>query len=135
MLLALVCTLCAVQPLQATDGWSLREPRLTLREAGAEAPPSPLHLAPPATPASPQRSLGPAPLASLQPLDFGSGDGDHADHLSPMWIMMGVMVVFMVVGMGVYAMNHGSAAARPSQAAGLSSPAALAIPVVAGGGG
>ena len=48
---------------------------------------------------------------------------------------MGVMVVVMVVGMGVYAMSHGSAAARPANATSFVSPAALAIPVVAGGGG
>jgi hypothetical protein len=129
MLLALTCALCAIQPLTPTPAWNLPEPRLSLQEAAPTVPAQPLRLAAPlSTPA-------PLPLASLPMRDSGSGDGDHSDHMSPMWIVMGAVMVVMMVGVGAYAMNHRNTAARPSSTTTLVSPAMLAIPVVARSGG
>jgi hypothetical protein len=99
------------------------------------APLAPLGLASPRKLAAPQGSHAPLAFASLPTQDTGSGDGEHSDHISPMWIMMGVMVAVMVVGAGVYMMNNRSTPARPFNATSLASPAMLAIPVVARGGG
>jgi hypothetical protein len=141
MLLALTCALCTVQPLAAPVAWNLRETPLSLQQAGPEAPPSQLRLAPQEALVVPLRSVAPPPLASLPPLDTGSGDGapsdhsDHSGHMGPMWIVMGVVMVGMMVGVGAYAMSHRSAPAGPSSATALPSPALLALPVVARGGG
>lgn len=133
MLLALTCALCTVQPLPSTPDWSLLEPRLALEEAGSAVPAPPLRLASARPLAAPQTA--PAPLASLPMQDTGSGDGDHSDHMSSMWIVMGAVMVVMMVGVGAYAMSHRSVAAGPSSTTTVASPALLAIPVVSRGGG
>jgi hypothetical protein len=137
MLLALTCALCTVQPLPSTTtlDLSLPPPTLSLREAGPEAPLAPPGLPSPRPLAAPPESHAPLALASLPTQDTGSGDGEHSDHMSPMWIMMGVMVAVMVVGAGVYMMKDRSTPARPFKASALASPAMAAIPVVARGGG
>lgn len=65
----------------------------------------------------------------------GTGDGDHSDHMGPMWIMMGAMVAVVAIGMGIYFMRH-SGAAHSLHASPVASPAQLALPVsvVRGGG-
>jgi hypothetical protein len=135
MLLALTCALCTVQAVPTTLELNLSQPTLTLQEAGPAAPQAPSGLASPRKLAAPRGSHAPLALASLPTQDTGSGDGEHSDHISPMWIMMGVMMAVMVVGAGVYMMNNGSTPARPFNATALASPAMLAIPVVARGGG
>jgi len=135
MLLALTCALCTVQPLPATLELNLPRPTLSLQVSGPVAPVAPLGLASPGTIASPHESHAPLPLASLPMQDSGSGEGDHSAQISPMWIMMGAMMVVMMVGAGVYMMNNGSMTGRPFNATTLASPAMLAIPVVARGGG
>jgi hypothetical protein len=135
MLLALTCALCTVQAVPATLELNLSQPTLTLQEAGPAAPQAPSGLESPRPLNSPHESHAPLALASLPTQDTGSGDGEHSDHMSPMWIMMGVMMAVMVVGAGVYMMNNRSTPARPFNATSLASPAMLAIPVVARGGG
>lgn len=135
MLLALTCALCAVQPLPATPASSLLEPQSYLQVTGPTAPASPLHLAMPAALAVPLTSSAPLALASLPLQDAGSGDGDHSGHMSPMWIVMGAVMVVMMVGAGAYYMGHGTSVARPLSPTTLASPAMVAIPVVSRGGG
>lgn len=135
MLLALTCALCTVQPLPTTLELSLSQPTLSLQEAGPAAPLPPPGLASPRPLAAPQESHAPLALASLPTHDTGSGDGEHSDQMSPMWIVMGAMMVVMMVGAGVYMMNNRGTAARPINATAPASPAMLAIPVVARGGG
>jgi hypothetical protein len=133
MLLALTCALCTIQPIALTPAGSLPEPRLSLQETGPTIPAPPLRLASARPLAASQTA--PAPLASLPMQDTGSGDGDHSDHMSSMWIVMGAVMVVMMVGVGAYAMSHRSVAAGPSSTTTVASPALLAIPVVARGGG
>lgn len=81
------------------------------------------------------RRAAPVPLALAHTSDQGGGGGDHSDHMGPMWILMGAMMVVMMVGMGVYLMRH-SATGQVLGNAALASPAQLALPVsVARGGG
>lgn len=135
MLLALTCALCTVQPLPTALELSLPPPTLSLQEAGPAAPLSPPGLASPRPLAAPPVSNASNPLASLPMQDPGSGEGDHSASISPMWIVMGAMMVVMVVGAGAYMMNNRATAARPFNASPLASPAMQAIPVVARGGG
>ncbi len=135
MLLALTCALCTMQPLPTTLELGLSQPTLSLQEASPAAPLPPLALASSRPLAAPHESHEALALASLPTQDTGSGDGDHSDHMGPMWITMGVVMVVMMVGVGAYAMSHRSTAARPFNATTLASPAMLAIPVVARGGG
>lgn len=135
MLLALTCALCTVQPLPTTPASSLPEPRLSLQVTGPTAPSSPLRLATPGALATPRTSSASLPLASLPLQDTGSGDGDHSDHMSSMWIVMGAMMVVMMVGAGAYYMGHRTSVARPPNPTTPASPATLAIPVVSRGGG
>jgi hypothetical protein len=135
LLLALTCALCTVQAVPTTLELNLSQPTLTLQEAGPLAPQAPSGLEAPRPLAAPHESHAPLALASLPTQDTGSGDGEHSDHMSPMWIMMGVMVAVMVVGAGVYMMKDRSTPARPFNASALASPAMLAIPVVARAGG
>lgn len=92
MLTALTCALC------------LSSPTGELR----------LHLDAPPTAAAASVDLrlvapaGPPPYAA-----FGSGDGephhhDDGDHMTTMWVVMGVMMAAMMAGAGVYAMRHSS---------------------------
>jgi hypothetical protein len=54
--------------------------------------------------------------------------------MGPMWIVMGVMMAVMMVGMGVYLMRHATSAQTLHPAA-LPSPAqALPVPATPGGG-
>ncbi|MCM2333852.1 MAG: hypothetical protein NDI82_07875 [Anaeromyxobacteraceae bacterium] len=55
--------------------------------------------------------------------------------MTTMWIVMGGMMAVMMVGAGVYYMNHRGTAASPVHTSGLSGPAALALPVAPAGGG
>ncbi len=118
MVLALTCALCLAVP-DAPSGpapLTLLGSELTLGQ-------------PPATP-----SRAPVPLAVGRLPDGGSGDGDtssHSDHMGPMWILMGAMMVVMMVGMGVFLMRHETAGPVHSGGAGLS-PAQLALPVGVG---
>jgi len=76
-------------------------------------------------------------LALGRTANEGSGDGEgHSDYMGPMWIVMGVMMAVMMVGMGVYLMRHATSAEALHPAA-SPSPAQVAIPVSArpGGGG
>lgn len=128
MTFILTCALCAAQPALLAGGsvdpgsFQLQSPEeLSLRGVDLSTlPPQP-------------------PLAlALDPIPYeGSGDGEnHSDHMGAMWIVMGAVMVVMMVGVGVYAMrNNSSFVERP--AAGLPSPAQLALPVngVRGGGG
>ncbi len=138
MLLALTCALCAAQPLQATP---LAEPAPELRLAVTESAPAPAAapVAPDLRAAAPAQHLDQtAPArAPLLPRLPGSGDGDHShsDHMTTMWIVMGGMMAVMMVGAGVYYMNHRGTAASPVHTSGLSGPAALALPVAPAGGG
>jgi hypothetical protein len=137
MLLALTCALCTILPAQvpvpqAGATGSSAVP-VTVPAAPAEQRTVDLSLSTPAVPQAPVTD----PLSRL-PQAPGSGDGDHSghsDHMAPMWIMMGVMVAVMVVGMGVYASNHRGTAAAPPQGTAPSSPAALAVPVGTSAGG
>jgi hypothetical protein len=136
MLLALTCALCTVHPSAETPALRLVEPRLSLQETDPPAAAPPIRLASSEELATTLSPRAPLPLAPMP--DSGSGDGDHGDHsghMSPMWILMGAMMVFMMVGMGVYFMNHESSAARPLQPTTLASPALLAVPVMARAGG
>jgi hypothetical protein len=135
MLLALTCALCTVQPLPTTLELSLPPPTLSLQETGPAVPWAPPGLASPRPLDAPPVSNAPDSLASLPVQDAGSGDGDHSGHMSPMWIMMGAMMVVMVVGAGVYMMSNRNTAARPFNASTIASPALQAIPVVARRGG
>lgn len=126
MVFVLTCALCAAQPalpsvVEGDPGhFQLLEERLTLREPRA----------------------APVPLPSSSPLvlgrlPYGGGDGeDHSDHMGTMWIVMGVMMGVMLVGMGVYVARHGTSS-LPMHAAPVLSPAQLALPVTdaRGGGG
>ncbi len=135
MLLALTCALCTVQPLPSTPAWNLPPPQLSLHEASPAEPAPPLRLASLGVPAATQARQAPLPLASLPLRDTGSGDGDHSDHMSPMWIMMGAVMVVMMVGAGAYYMGRGTPVARQVDATTTASPAMLAIPVVSRVGG
>jgi hypothetical protein len=135
MLLVLTCALCTVQAVPTTLELNLIQPTFSLQEAGRAAPLAPSGLDSPRPLAAPHESHAPLALASLPTQDTGSGDGEHSDHMSPMWIMMGVMMAVMVVGAGVYMMNNRNTPARPYNATTLASPALLAIPVMARGGG
>ena len=116
-LTCLLCTAPAAPPAAAASRLALFAEPLSLRD---EAPPV---------------SVAPVPLHLAGSHDQGSGDGDHADHMGPMWILMGAMMVVMMVGMGVYLMRH-SASGQVLENAALASPAQLSLPVsVARGGG
>ena len=121
-MLVLTCALCAAAPDTLTVAsparTALLDGALSLRETERPGPPSPV------------------PLTLARTEDHGAGDGDHSDHMGPMWILMGVMMAVMVVGMGVYFMRH-STTGHAVGAAGLVSPAQLALPVSVprGGGG
>lgn len=139
MLLALTCALCAAQPVQVSSTHpGATELRLALAE-NAPAPPG----APPAPDlraAAPAQHLGQVPAVREPPLRQlpGSGDGDHSDHsghMTTMWIVMGGMMAVMMIGAGVYYMNHRSTAGSPVHTTSPVGPAAFAIPVVAPGGG
>jgi hypothetical protein len=122
MMLVLTCALCVSAPDTLTAASSARpallEAVLTLGQVDHPSPTAPLLLA----------------LGRMEEQQ-GAGDGDHSDRISPMWIMMGVMMAVMVVGMGVYLMRQ-SATGQVVGNAALASPAQLALPVsVARGGG
>lgn len=112
MLFALTCAMCLAQPTVTApvpDG-GLLDRRLTIDEgllAALEVPPAPLRV-------DPLRQVG------------AGGEG-HTDHMTTMLIVMGVVMAVMMVGMGLYLMNHGGARLQPSGAAALS-PAQLALP-------
>jgi len=131
MLLALTYLLLAAQPVHAPPA---PLPTLELRHA-----PSPARPDLPGPPASSPDLAAPVPSAPglpLLPARYpGSGDGDHSDHLSTMWIVMGGMMVVLMVGVGAYSMSHRGTAAAPRRAATLTGPAAAATPVAAPGGG
>ena len=117
-MLVLTCVLCASAPgpftAEASDPLALLQEGLTL---GALSP------------ATPSAAV---PLALGGPVDRGAGGGDeHSDHMGPMWIVMGAMMVVMMVGMGVYFMRH-SESGQALPAAAVTSPAQLAIPVTGG---
>lgn len=123
MMLVLTCALCAAEPALPVagdvdpDGPGLLDERLSLRHAAVVPPYVPVSLA-----------LG-------RTADDGSGGGeDHSDHMGPMWIVMGVMMAVMMVGMGVYLMRHATPAQTLHPAA-SPSPAQLALPVTAAHGG
>jgi hypothetical protein len=135
MLLALTYVLYAALPIQAPGPQNGGAERNTALVETAQVAP-----ATPRTPdlglsASGTRQLPATDLLPQLPPQPGSGDGDHSDHMTPMWIMMGVMVAVMVVGMGVYASNHRGTAAATLQATVPTSPASLAVPVGASTGG
>ncbi len=120
MMLVLTCALCTAIPGTPVGGAPVRAPLLDEGLTLVQSTPS--------------RQAAPVPLA-LARTDQGAGDGDHSDHMGPMWIMMGVMMAVMMVGMGVYFMRH-SATGQVLGNAALASPAQLALPVsVARGGG
>ncbi len=138
MLLALTCALCTALPIQAPGQ----------QDGGAAPTSAPVETAPTAPSGPRAADLRLVVLGSTQapataqlpqaPQLAGSGEGDHSghsDHMTPMWIMMGVMVAVMVVGMGVYASNHRGTAAATLQATVLTSPASLAVPMGASTGG
>ncbi len=134
MLLALTYLLLAAQPSPAPSpalpALELRRSSEQSRQDQPAALPAPL--SPPDLAA---RDLAPASRPRLPAPERGSGDGDHPDHMSPMWIVMGGVMVAMMVGVGVYAMSHGRGAAATARSTGLTGPAARAVPVAAPGGG
>lgn len=70
-------------------------------------------------------------LASTLPLSDHSGhDGGSGSHVSPMWIMMGIMMVGMMVALGVYMMRGSGVSAFETGA--VSAPHLSAVPVGAG---
>ena len=114
MVLALTCALCvAVPDAMPVERTGLLDTELSLGRVAS---------------GSSER----VPLAMGHLLDQGSGEGDHdqshQDHMGPMWILMGAMMVVMMVGMGVYLMRH-SATGQVVAHASPVSPAQLAIPV------
>ncbi len=120
-MLVLTCALCAATPdtftVASSSRTALLDAGLSLGQSGNPRP------------------AAPVPLALARTADQGSGDGDHSGHMSPMWIMMGVMMAVMMVGMGIYLMRQ-SATGQVLGNAALASPAQLALPVsVARGGG
>jgi hypothetical protein len=129
MILALTCALCAaaaVHPPAPHQGDTAL--RLTL------------DVAPPAAPGAleatgPLRALATLPGADLPVGIPGSGDGDHSDHMSTMWIVMGGMMAIVMVGMGAYLMRHGSPATPPRLGAAPAPAAAYALPVASPGAG
>lgn len=134
MLLTLTYLLLAAQPVQAQPS---PLPALELRLASDQARPEPA-TAPVSTAALPDLSASVQSLAGLPLLPTqapGSGDGDHSDHMSTMWIVMGGMMVVMMVGAGVYYMSHQGGRAAATQPAALTGPTARALPVSAPGGG
>jgi len=139
MLLALTCALCAAQPIQAppTSAGST-ELRLALSE---DVPAHPgASVVTDLRPSAPEQHHDQVPPARepLRPQLQGSGDGDHSDHsdhMTTMWIVMGGMMVVMMVGAGVYYMNHKSTAGTPIHSSSLTGPAAFAVPVAGPGGG
>jgi hypothetical protein len=120
MLLMLTCALCTTQPVNSAPG-PLEPARRPLLE-------SQLILSD-----IPHPSL---PLATSIALDRfrepGSGGDNpsdsHSDHMTGMWVVMGVMMAVMMVGMGAYLMRHGATAQAFHSSASLS-PAQLAVPV------
>jgi hypothetical protein len=137
MLLTLSYLLLAAQPILAQPS-PLPAPELRLASDQARAEQSG---APASSAALPDLSASVQSLAGLPLLPAqapGSGDGDHSDHpdhMSTMWIVMGGMMVVMMVGAGVYYMNHQGAGTAPTHSAALTGPAARALPVSAPGGG
>ena len=129
MMFALTCALCATQPAFPAGGlvdqWHIQllDERLSLRDVDAS-------------------QLPPPPVLTLAlgrfPYEGAGGGDDHSnsDHMGPMWIVMGVVMVVMMVGMGVYVMRNGAPVGQ-LQAAALPSPVQLAVPVtdLRGGGG
>ncbi len=70
-------------------------------------------------------------FASTLPLADHSGhDGGSGSHISPMWIMMGIMMVGMMVALGAYMMRGSSGGAFETGA--VSAPHLSAVPVGAG---
>lgn len=139
MLLALTFALCAAQPVQAPPTFAMApEVTLALAEDAPEHPAGSTAADLRASAAA--QHLAQAPLARepLLPQLPGSGDGDHSghsDHMSTMWIVMGAMMVVMMVGAGVYYMNHRSRTVTPIQSTSLTGPAAFAVPVTSPSGG
>lgn len=136
MFFLLTCALCSAQPEPVwPGGQGGSELRLSLSSESVGAfdsyrwavPPAP-HLA----------ALGPRDLPSLDPNlpgMPGSGDGDHSTQMSPMWVVMGAMMVVMMVAGGVYLMRQGNSRMSPSTGVSLASPAMRAVPVPVAGGG
>lgn len=121
MTLVLACALCAAAP--------------DMLSVASSAPIAPLEGGLSLGRIDDPRPGAAVPLALAPMEDHGAGDGDHSDHMGPMWILMGVMMAVMVVGIGVYLMRH-SATGHAVGAAGLASPAQLALPVsISRGGG
>jgi hypothetical protein len=135
MLLALTCAICAAVPVQPPPPHAgTTEMRFAHAEERLVLPAAPL---PPDLKASPVLRLSQVPLVPEppQPQLPGSGDGDHSDHMSTMWLVMGGMMVVMMVGVGVYFMGHGNSVAVPLRSTGVPSPAMRALPVSVPGGG
>lgn len=138
MLLALTYVLYAALPIQAPVPQAGGAERSTALVESAQAAPAAPRAPDLGVSAPRARQLSATDLLPQLPPLQGSGDGDHSghsDHMTSMWIVMGVMMAVMVVGMGVYASNHRATPAVPLQAISPNSPAALAVPVAAGGGG
>lgn len=136
MLLALTCAICAAVPVQPPpDHAGTIELQLTHAEEGLVPAAAPI--APDLKASAPAQRLHQVPLVSEPRLPQlpGSGDGDHSDHMSTMWIVMGGMMVVMMVGAGVYFMGHRNAAAVPLNVTGVPSPAMRSLPVAVPGGG
>ena len=112
MLLVLTCALCSAQPtLVATvpDG-GLVDQRLSVDER-------------------PLPALEVPPALQMDPLgQIGTGGDGHADHMTTMLIVMGVVMAVMMIGAGVYLMNHGGTRLQPSASTTALSPAQLALP-------
>lgn len=118
MTYVLTCLLCAVAPGDLAAPGATFATTLTLRLPDAARP----------------GDLDPAALRLRQTasLSFSdtSPDGhsghDGSDHMGPMWIMMGVMMVGMMVALGAYMMRGHWA--TPLDAAAVGAPHQAAIP-------
>lgn len=130
MLFLLTCALCSAQPVPVwPSGQGSSELRISLSGEGAGTFDSylgPIH------PLPLLAGMASRDLTSLdpnQPGAPGSGDGDHSTQMSPMWVVMGAMMVVMMVAGGVYLMRQGNSRSSPSTGVSLASPAMRAIPV------
>lgn len=136
MLFLLTCALCSTQPVQDwSAGRGGSELRLSLSGADSGAFESYRWAV---APAQHLAALAPRDLPSLDPNLPGlpgSGDGDHSTQMSPMWVVMGAMMVVMMVAGGAYLMRQGNSRMSPSTGVSLASPAMRAIPVPVTGGG
>jgi hypothetical protein len=106
--------LCVAEPApvaagDATDRPALLEARLAL---------SPLDAPPPVA----------MPLATIALAHDGGSGESHSGHVGPMWIIMGVMMAVMMVGMAVYVMRGASEAPALGPAA-SPPPTSVALPV------